>query len=66
MLDAKQMKDMEYFVGALLVGDSVQNTIHLFFFFFNWTGSRKIILQVQKVVAILSVISKKQAELQAM
>lgn len=65
MLDAKQMKDMEYFVGALLVGDSVQNTIHLFFFF-NWTGSRKIILQVQKVVAILSVISKKQAELQAM
>lgn len=57
------MKDMEDFVGALLVGDSVQNTIHLFLFlFFNshWTGFRKIIVQDQNVVAMFSVISKNQ------
>lgn len=72
MLDAKQMKDMEYFVGALLVGESVRNTIHLSFFvffsFFNsqWTGFRKIIFQDWKVVVIVSVISKNWAELQAM
>lgn len=42
------MKDMEYFVGALLIGDSVQNTIQLSFFsFFNsrWTDFRKIIVE---------------------
>lgn len=47
------------FCWCLLIGDSVQNTIRLFSFSnSNWTGFRKIIVQDEKVVAILSVISK--------
>lgn len=55
VLDHKQMKGVEYFVGALLIGDSVQNTMYFLFFLKNChlTGFRKSTLQEQKVVAIL-------------
>lgn len=51
------MKGMEYFVGALLIGVSVQNTMHFKKKNKNCylTGLRKTTLQDQKVVAILSV-----------
>lgn len=46
---------MEYFVGALLIGVSVQNTMHFKKKNCYLTGLRKTTLQDQKVVAILSV-----------